>query len=188
MQASNRLPRRRVAPRMTVIEETEPAEATTPPVVPRLRRWLAPLFCLAGIGLVPWTVYLVLTLPGRHLQTGYYDVAWGGFDVGLAALFVTTGIGLLRRKLWVQSTATAAATMLVCDAWFDVLSSEPGRERLLAILLAVAAEMPTAIVCLMIAAHVEEVAERAQRYALIGRRRHPTNGKIVDESRPALDG
>ena len=158
---------------MEVLTDTSPDEGARPPVVPRLRRWLAPLFFLAGLGLLPWTAYLILTLPGRHLQTGFYDLAWGGFDIGLAALLVATGAGLLRRKLWVQSTATAAATMLVCDAWFDVLSSRPGRERLVAIVLAVTAELPSAAVCLLIARHVEEVAERAQRYALVARRLRP---------------
>jgi len=123
----------------SALTEPESSEGAAPPVVPRLRRGLAPLFFLAGIGLLPWTAYLTVTLPGRHLQTGYYDLAWGGFDVGLAALLVATGVGLLRRKLWVQSTATAVATMLVCDAWFDVLSSRPGGERLIAIVLAVGA-------------------------------------------------
>jgi hypothetical protein len=155
------------------LTETEPREEAAPPVVPRWRSWLAPLFFLAGLGLLPWTAYLLLTLPGRHLQTGYYDFAWGGFDVGLAALLVATGAGLLRRRLWVQSTATAAATMLLCDAWFDVLGSQPGRERLTAVVLAVLAELPSAVICLMIARHVEEVAERAQRYALVARRLRP---------------
>ncbi|MGN6797764.1 MAG: hypothetical protein ACTHKS_06405, partial [Gaiellaceae bacterium] len=138
--------------------------------VPRVRGWLAPLFFLAGFGLVPWTLYLFATLPGKHLQAGFYDLAWGGFDLALALLFVATGVGLLGRRLWVQSTATATATMLVCDAWFDVLSSNPGSERLFAIVLALFAELPTAFVCLMIARHVEEAAERAQRYALVARR------------------
>ena len=88
-------------------------------------------------------------------------------------MLVATGIGLLRRKLWVQSTATAAATMLVCDAWFDVLSSQPGRERLIAVVVALLVELPSAVACLLIARHVEEVVERAQRYALVARRLRP---------------
>jgi len=151
--------------------EPEPT-GSTPPIVPRLHGWLAPVFFLAGFGLVPWTLYLFATLPSRHLQAGYYDLAWGGFDLALATLFVATGVGLLGRRLWVQSTATATATMLVCDAWFDVLSSRPGSERLIAIVLAVTAELPTAAVCFLIARHVEEAAERAHRYALIARRLH----------------
>jgi hypothetical protein len=135
-----------------------------------MRRWLAPLFLLAALALIPWTVYLVVTLPGRHLQTGDYDLAWGGFDLALATVLATTGYGLLRGKLWVQSTATAAATMLFCDAWFDTLSANDSGERLLAVALALTVELPTAAVCLLIARHVEEVAERAQRSALAPRR------------------
>ena len=159
------------------LTDTEPTDEAAPPVVPRVRGWLAPLFFLAGLGLLPWTAYLVVTLPSRHLQTSYYDLAWGGFDVALAVLLVATGVGLLRRRLWVQSTATAAATMLVCDAWFDVLSSQPGGERLTAVVLALLVELPSALICLLIARHVEEVAERAQRYALVARRLRPRRRK-----------
>src|SRR5512142_2380671 len=158
---------------MTAITDPDPTESPAAPVVPRLRRWLAPLFFLAGLALVPWTIYLVVTLPGRHLQSGYYDVAWGGFDIALAALLAATGYGLLRQRLWVQSTATAAATMLLCDAWFDTLSANDNGERFVAVLLALAVELPTAALCLLIARHVEEVAERAQRYALAARRLRP---------------
>lgn len=173
---------------MSPLTEAEPKEAAAPPVVPR-RRWLAPLFFLAGLGLLPWTAYLIVTLPSRHLQTGYYDFAWGGFDVGLAALLVATGVGLLRRRLWVQSTATAAATMLLCDAWFDVLSSHPGRERLTAVVLAAIAELPSAAICLLIARHVEEVAERAQRYALVARRLRPRRcAAVTTAGAPAETG
>ena len=136
------------------------------PAAPVVRRYLAPLFLLAGLGLVPWTVYLAATLPARHVQTRFYDLAWGGFDVGLAALLVVTGVGLVRKRLWVQSTATAAATMLVCDAWFDVLSSNGGG-RVVAIAMAAVAELPSAVLCLLVARNVEEVAER---YALVASR------------------
>lgn len=153
---------------------TDPDPTPDPPlVVPRLRRWLAPLFLLAALALIPWTVYLVVSLPGRHLQTGYYDLAWGGFDLALATVLAATGYGLLRRKLWVQSTATAAATMLFCDAWFDTLSANDSGERLLAVALALTVELPTAAICLLIARHVEEVAERAQRHAFAARRLRP---------------
>ena len=158
---------------MSVITDPDPTTNAAPPVMPRRGRWLAPLFLLAALALIPWTVYLVVTLPGRHLQSGYYDLAWGGFDLALAAVLAATGFGLLCRKLWVQSTATAAATMLFCDASFDTLSANDSSERLLAVALALTVELPTAAVCLLIARHVEEVAERAQRYALAAGRLRP---------------
>ncbi len=170
---------------MSVLTDTESTDTAAPPVVPRPRGWLAPLFFLAGLGLLPWTAYLIVTLPSRHLETNYYDLAWGGFDVALAGLLVATGVGLLRRRLWVQNTATAAATMLVCDAWFDVLTSRSGAERGMAVVLAVLVELPSAVVCLLIARHVEDVAERAQRYALVARRLRPRRRAVAEAAATA---
>jgi hypothetical protein len=139
-------------------------------LVPHERhRWLAPLFVIVALGLVPWTIYLAVSLPSRHVQQNSYDLAWAGFDIALAAAIIATGIGVLWQRLWVQAAATCAATLLVCDAWFDVLSSNPGSDRLEAILLAVFAELPAAALCVYIASHSEKVAARAQRYALVAR-------------------
>jgi hypothetical protein len=132
-------------------------------------RWVAPLFAVVGLGLVPWTLYLAATLPSRHVQQNFYDVAWAGFDVALAALIVATGVGILLQRLWVQAVAAATAALLVCDAWFDVLSSNPGRDRTQAILLACFAELPMAGFCIYISRHSEQLAERAHRYALTAR-------------------
>jgi len=133
----------------------------------RLRALIAPLLLLAGIGLVPWTIYLALELPRRHVQPRFYDLAWGGFDAALAVLLIATGIGVARRRLWVQGTATAAATMLVCDAWFDILSARDGDERMVAIAFAVGAELPAAALCLLVA---RDAAAVAVRYAAAVRR------------------
>ena len=114
---------------------------------------------LIGIGLVPWTVYLALALPSRHVQDEYYDVAWAGFDVLLASMLVLTGVALLRHSAWCQSAAASAATLLACDAWFDVLSAHGSGERLRAVLLAVLAELPTAAVCVWIARGAAFVSE-----------------------------
>jgi hypothetical protein len=127
------------------------------------RAFLGPLFVVAGVLLVPWAIFLAVTLPGRHVQTRYYDVAWAGFDVALATLLVVTGIGILRGRPWVPSAAVASATMLACDAWFDVLTSQEGGERVLAIVLAVCVEVPVAIACLVIARDWEAVTRQRER-------------------------
>lgn len=119
------------------------------------------IFAIVGLALVPWTVYLAVNLPARHVQQGGYDVAWAGFDVGLAVLLTVTAIGVLWRRVWLQGVAAATSLMLVIDAWFDVLSSNPGGERLQAILLAAFAEVPAAGLCLALAIHVETATERA---------------------------
>ena len=155
--------------------DTTVSEPEVPAARP-VRRFVAPLFLLAGAGLVPWTIFLAVTLPARHVQSRFYDLAWGGFDVALAALLVATGVGLVRKRLWAQSTATAAATMLICDAWFDVLSSNGG-QRIVAAAMAAFAELPAAVVCLFVARHVEEIAERYALAAARLRRRRRRSGE-----------
>ena len=131
--------------------------------------WIAPVFAVVALGLVPWTLYLGVTLPSRHVQQNFYDVAWAGFDFALALAIIATAVGVLWRRLWVQGAAACAATLLASDAWFDVLSSNPGWERLQAIVLAVFAELPRAGFCVYMARHSEQIAERAHRYALTAR-------------------
>ena len=139
------------------------------PVMPRLPAWRSGIFIVLGAALVPWTLWLAITLPARHV-TRHYDAAWAGFDVALAASLVATGVGLLRRSLWTQGAAVAAATLLVCDAWFDVLLASPGSERAASIAVALVVELPVAAACLATARHAEQAAASAERVAQRARR------------------
>jgi hypothetical protein len=143
----------------------EPEPGPTPPAP----GWVAPVFVVLGLGLIPWTVLLAMTLPARH-GTHHYGVAWTGFDVALAGALAATGIGAFRRAAWLQSAAAVAATLLVCDAWFDVLSSTSQHEVLTSVSLALLVELPLALACLFVARHAEEAADRAHRYARRPRR------------------
>jgi hypothetical protein len=134
---------------------------------------LAVALLVVGVGLVPWTIYLIFALPSRHVQDEFYDLAWAGFDVLLATMLILTGVGLLKRRAWVQGVAASAATLLVCDAWFDILSAHGGGERLHAILLALFAELPTAAVCVYIVHDAEAATTRAQRW--LARRSEPNS-------------
>jgi hypothetical protein len=111
-----------------------------------LPRWVTPLLMLTAAGLVPWTLWLTFTLPSRHV-TQHYDVAWVGFDVALAAAFAATAWSALRAARWLVPLAAVTGTMLVCDAWFDIVTSGGGGERIEAILEAVLAELPLAAIC-----------------------------------------
>jgi hypothetical protein len=96
--------------------------------------------------LVPWTLWLTFTLPTRHL-THHYRLAWVGFDVFLAAAFGATAIAALRASEWLQPLAAMTGTMLLCDAWFDVVTSATGDELNRAIFEALFAEIPLAALC-----------------------------------------
>ena len=142
-------------------EPQSPTGVPTPAPV-SAPRWASHLFVALGAVLVPWTLWLAATLPERHVARNF-DVAWSGFDIALAVSLIATGYGLFRGAAWTQGVAAAAATLLVCDAWFDFLMSSPGAERMMALAMAVFAELPVAVACAMIAFRASSNAAQAHR-------------------------
>jgi hypothetical protein len=128
-----------------------------------LREWVAVAFGVVGIGLLPWALWLSSSLPATH-HSAHWDLAWSGFDVGLAACFCGTAVAAFRRSpAWVGAFAAATGTMLLVDAWFDVILESHGNERGTAIFEAVVFELPTAAVCFWIAFRTERFVTKAIR-------------------------
>ncbi|HUZ53867.1 MAG TPA: hypothetical protein VMU94_15255 [Streptosporangiaceae bacterium] len=129
-------------------------------------RWTGPLLALFSVIMLPWTIYIGASLPARQVSPNY-DAAWAGFDVLLLGALAGTAYGALRRSRYLSTAATATATLLVVDAWFDVMTTPPGG-RLESIVLAVAVEVPLAAVCMWLSYHAQQLAER--RIVLLLRR------------------
>jgi len=138
------------------------------PVRSVVPKWVPGLMGLVAIFLVPWTLYLTFSLPSRHL-TDNYDVAWVGFDVALAAAFAATAWAAYRRLRWLLPLAAVTGTMLLCDAWFDIVTSQGGREVIEASLEAAFGELPLAALCAYIVIDVERFLATVDRF-----RRPPT--------------
>src|SRR3989440_3368467 len=113
-------------------------------------RWVVPLFGLAALLLVPWVVLLVFALPSAH-RAAHWDIAWAGFDVALALLLLAVAAAAWRRSAWLEGAATATATLLFVDAWFDVLTSSSRAELVVSVVEAAFVELPLAILCLLLA-------------------------------------
>jgi hypothetical protein len=116
-----------------------------------LRQWVVGTFGAVALGLVPWAVWLGVSLPARHV-VGTWALAWAGFDLGLAALFGATAWAAYRRSTWVGALASSLGTLLIVDAWFDVVLERRPGDRLFAAGLALLLELPAAGVCFWIAA------------------------------------
>ena len=129
-------------------------------------RWAGPVFALFSLILLPWIVYLAFSLPSRQVSADY-DVAWTGFDAMLLAALVSTGYFALRRSRYLATAAVATVTLLVVDAWFDVVTALPG-QRLEPVAEAVLVELPLAAVCVWLGLHTQQLAER--RLVLLLRR------------------
>ena len=125
---------------------------------PQVSRWVAPVFIFCSVVLIPWTVYLGLSLPAREVSH-HYGAAWVGFDVFELIALGATGYLALRRSRYLALASASAATLLVCDAWFDVLTS-PRHQVLSSIVLAVVIELPLAAVCAWLSYHTERLADR----------------------------
>jgi hypothetical protein len=121
-------------------------------------RWAAPVLALGAALLVPWTLVLAYRLPARH-TSDHWDLAWVGFDIALAAALGATGWGIARRAPWAPSAAVVAATLLLCDAWFDTVLANGRGEQVEAILEAALVELPLALFCVWLARHREQTVE-----------------------------
>ncbi len=120
--------------------------------------WVGPAFAVLAVGTVPWVVFLAVTLP-HHTTFAHYRAVWVGFDTGLIGVLATTAVLALWGRSQVALAATAAATMLFVDAWFDVLTTPAGGGLVISLLLAVCVEIPLALICVWIALHASLVIE-----------------------------
>jgi hypothetical protein len=142
-----------------------------------LREWVVLAYAAIGIGLLPWAIWLSASLRPEHVSERW-DIAWSGFDVGLAICFCGTAFAAYRRSPWVGALAAATGTLLLTDAWFDVMLESHGSELQTAIVEAVLFEIPTAAVCFWIAQrtehflaevlHLAPTRERAAESDLVG--------------------
>ncbi|MFE2168359.1 hypothetical protein ACFXB3_25370 [Streptomyces sp. NPDC059447] len=112
---------------------------------------LATVLTGAGVALVPWMLVLAKTLP-QTTEVSNWSTAWIGLDLMLAAGLTGTGALLRTRDPRASPVAAATAALLVMDAWFDVTTSAGTPEQGMALLLAVAAELPLAAACAVVAA------------------------------------
>jgi hypothetical protein len=125
--------------------------------------WVAPAFLLCAAILIPWTALLFLTLP-RHYGANHSQLAWGGFDIGLGIALTATGVAALRRSPFAEIAATVTGTLLVCDAWFDVLTSRGTSDVAQALASALLIALPLACLCFWIAGNLAHAMETARPY------------------------
>lgn len=112
-----------------------------------IRRLLLVFLGAAAVFLVPWTIYLANTLP-TQFDTEQWNLAWVGFDTALGCCFAAAcWLGWRRHRAAVPMLA-ATATLLCCDAWFDVLLDWASPDRWSSVAMVVGAELPIAALLL----------------------------------------
>jgi hypothetical protein len=95
--------------------------------------------------LAAWTGLLAATLP-RYYRTGGWRGAWVGFDIALLVTFVATGWASFLRRQILIICLIVLATLLCCDAWFDVVLDARTKGFELSLLSALLVELPLAAI------------------------------------------
>jgi hypothetical protein len=115
-------------------------------------RWDAVLVVIVAccVVLAVWIGVLALTLP-PYYRTGSWRGAWVGFDVGLFAAFSAVAWTAWRRRQLLIISLAVLATLLFCDAWFDVVLNERTIGFLPSLVSALLVELPLAVTAVMMA-------------------------------------
>ncbi|CAM3297852.1 hypothetical protein MYCO108962_12915 [Mycobacterium colombiense] len=114
-----------------------------PEFLARVRRIRLSLMVGGSMAMVPWLGYLSVTLPENYVAHNW-PVTWVGFDVLLVGFMLTTAVlGYLRRQLLVLAAFTTGV-LLICDAWFDLMTAGP-KDIWLSVITALLIEMPLAL-------------------------------------------
>jgi hypothetical protein len=124
-----------------------PAESDLPGS-PRSR--VIVLIAVIGCGLVlaAWIGVLAVTLP-RYYRSGGWRGAWVGFDLGLLITFAFTAWAGWRHRQLVIVCLVVLATLLCCDAWFDVTLDLRTSDFLVSLLMALCVELPLAALAII---------------------------------------
>jgi hypothetical protein len=100
------------------------------------------------VALAAWTGVLAVTLPGFY-RAGGWRGAWVGFDIALLAAFAATGWAAWRRRQVLIICLVVLATLLCCDAWFDVVLDAHTSGFWLSLLTALLVELPLAAMAML---------------------------------------
>jgi hypothetical protein len=121
------------------------------------------LLSLAAVGLVGWLILLNLTLP-RTYVVNRWDSVWTGFDLALLAAIVATAWAAWRRRQLLIAFSIVCATLVLCDAWFDVMTAAPGRDEGLSVASALLVELPFAAMLILVARNLLRLTYRRMRH------------------------
>jgi hypothetical protein len=120
----------------------------------RLARYIPLFFLLAGLILIPWTIWLTFSLPAHH-ESENWQTVWAGFNTAEAAALIATSVLALRRSAWLAPIAAVTGTLLCVDAWFDITLEAGGKHLLASVLEAAFVELPLAAICFWVARNAE---------------------------------
>ena len=133
---------------MRALVAVENADPGPDQVSSRRRAIVLAVIIVCCVVLAAWIGVLAVTLP-RYYRAGGWRGAWVGFDLALLAAFAVTGWAAWRRRQVLIICLVVLATLLCCDAWFDVLLDARTQGFELSLLSALFVELPLAALAVL---------------------------------------
>lgn len=125
------------------------ARSVAPTPLSQRRRRLVIAASLAGVLLLSiWIGVLEAKLP-RDYRAGGWRAAWVGFDIGLLLVFAATAWAAWRRRQILIVCLMVLATLLCCDAWFDITLDWGTNGFMVSVLSAALIELPLAVLAVI---------------------------------------
>jgi hypothetical protein len=128
---------------MRALASVENADPDPDRLSSRRRAIALAVIIVCCVVLAAWIGVLAVTLP-RYYRSGGWRGAWVGFDLVLLTAFAVTGWAAWRRRQVLIICLVVVATLLCCDAWFDVLLDAHTKGFELSLLTALFIELPLA--------------------------------------------
>jgi hypothetical protein len=126
------------------------------------RRWFTVFLAACCVALIPWTIGLGLSLPRTYVADDW-QVLWTGFDVALLVCLSVTAWSLWKQRQLLLPAAIITSVLLLCDAWFDLLTANGHRQFVLSAVTALFGELPLAAILCLVSIRALRVGVRALR-------------------------
>ncbi len=133
--------------RLVALESTTEAGAAEARAGSPRRTIALILIVICCVGLAAWIGVLAVTLP-HYYRTGGWRGAWVGFDMAELVAFAATGWAAWRRRQLLIICLVVLATLLLCDAWFDVVLDARTKGFGLSLASALVIELPLALLAI----------------------------------------
>ena len=97
------------------------------------------------------------------MTSGSSPAAGPGFDVVLLGCLAVTAWGLWKQRQIVVPASIITSVLLLCDAWFDLLTANGHRDLIVSAASALFGELPLATMLILISIRALHVGARAAR-------------------------
>jgi hypothetical protein len=125
-----------------------PRPPTRDPKIKRRRRIALTIIIACCLFLAVWIVVLALTLPNKY-KAGGWRGAWVGLDIIELMALASVAWTAWRGKQLLIVCMIVTATLMCCDAWFDLTLDWGTRSFPFSLVSAIFAELPLAVMMIM---------------------------------------